>query len=688
MNANQPEKLVPPTDRNHATSAGDPANSGELAAGFGIASPQVTAVAFVMLILSGFSAPRCGAKVCDSDGSEANVRALHNAAHDGDTITLPAGTFSWTSRLDITKGITLQGATTINGAGTSNPTVTDATIIKDDTPRTGNVSGIIKVTCSVGQFFRMTGITFRSGALTTNIPGGAINLSTTDGNAAVQMRIDHCHFDQLYAGRVCWVTGWVYGVWDHNAMDIRGTTFPFHVNMRNYGGNNQINGNGSWADYPWYGTEKFFFIEDNTIKRINAAVVAPLIDGDNGGRWVIRHNYIENADPQGHGTEGGAYRGQRANEFYDNIVNNTVKWNGGGQRGGTSMWHDNVFLGYEPPKLAALANYRTTWIRPNTVWGISDGTSVWDRNDTEGNGTYVEGHPPFLFESGSATSANVVNGSQSTFTDSTKNWTPDQWKGYSIRNTNPAIDLGAYIISNTSNTITYWWGKAADSLRPATAKTKNRQMIFNAGDTYEIHRVLTVMDGCGMGKGDQVNGARHHPAAHASPPTTGKGHQVRGARQPAHASPPTTGKGDQARGARQPINTTVGRPFWTHEATEPCYSWNNVYSPNGHVLGFRGSGPPLLPPRENIEYFNLGGGFPADTTPSQVRSRYAAALNGVDYTGTFVYPHPLVTGAPTPTPSATPSFSRHLSKKEKQTQKRVKKSNQAWIRGSLKRDRE
>ena len=65
------------------------------------------------------------------------MQALHNAAHDGDTITLPAGTFTWTSRLNITKGITLQGATTIADAGTGNPTITDGTIIKDDTPRRG-----------------------------------------------------------------------------------------------------------------------------------------------------------------------------------------------------------------------------------------------------------------------------------------------------------------------------------------------------------------------------------------------------------------------------------------------------------------------------------------------------------------------------------------------------------------------
>jgi hypothetical protein len=66
----------------------------------------------------------------------------------------------------------------------------------------------------------------------------------------------------------------------------------------------------------------------------------------------------------------------------------------------------------------------------------------------------------------------------------------------------------------------------------------------------------------------------------------------------------------------------------------------------------------------NVDFFNLGAGFPADSTPSQVSSRYKAALNGVDYVGTFVYPHPLVTATSTPTPSTTPRFERHLLKKE------------------------
>jgi hypothetical protein len=623
----------------------------ELVADFRITSTRVSAAAaFVMLIWSSFSAL---AKVYDSDGSEASVWALLKAAHDGDTITLPAGTFSWTSPLLITKGITLQGATTISGAGTSAPVVNDNTIILDDIPRVANGT-IIRVQITPAQTPRITGITFRYGAITTS--GTACLTLNAVGATPGKMRVDHCHFDQLYEGWLMWVTGWNNGVADNNVMHVRGRSFPFQIRHDQYGGSSQTLGNGAWADYPWYGTDKFWFIETNTIIRIAAtAPPAALVDGDHGARWVIRHNYIENCLLQGHGTEGGPVRSQRANEVYNNVFNITLPHNAnGGARGGTLLRHDNVHLGYEPAAAGSLANYRLGWTRNDPVWGISDGTSVWDRNDTEGNGTYVEGHPPFLFDSGTATSPNVATANQSTFTDSTKNWTPDQWAGYSIRNTNPAVNLGTYIISNTSNTITYWWGSTSGG----------RQMTFSVGDTYEIHRVLTVMDGCGMGKGDQVGAGRQPPPAPASPPPTGKGHRVKG--------------------SRQPINTTVGRPFWTHEATEPCYSWNNVYLPNGHVLGFRGSGLAVLPPRENIEYFNLGGGFAADTTPSQVRSRYVAALNGVDYTGTFVYPHPLVTGEPTPVPGAIPRSQQHLQKKKQKRRKGgQKKSRMTWLQWTL-----
>src|SRR4030095_7570456 len=108
----------------------------------------------------------------------------------------------------------------------------------------------------------------------------------------------------------------------------------------------------------------------------------------------------------------------------------------GGSRGGTSLWHDNLITGGTPDQtaLCGLVNYREFPSHSNTPWGFADGTSPWDANDTEGNGTFVEGHQPFIFDQGTDNSS--VN-SKGVLHDSTKNWTPNQWVGYSVTNYKP-----------------------------------------------------------------------------------------------------------------------------------------------------------------------------------------------------------------------------------------------------------
>jgi hypothetical protein len=539
------------------------------------------------LILSGFSAPRCGATVYYSNGSVANVQAIHNnQAVDGDIIVLPAGVFRWTAGLNITKGVTIKGATTISGAGTANPIINDGTIVRDDTPRSGAAPYILAARMARGnQSFRLTGITFAAGTTTAGptLSNGPIRLHSDAENKL--MRVDHCHFDRLYQGRCIWPNGRCHGVADHNVMQARtgaglGVTQAFFI---------QHTDNEAWADYPWYGTDKFFFIEDNTISGfIN------LTDSYLGGRFVVRHNYLINAIVTDHGTEGGTVRGVRCKEVY----NNTFYWNTaghpGGQRSGTCLWHDNTVIGPSAPTpsgvLCNFTNYREGYFKAHPNWGIADGTSVWDANDTEGNGTFVEGHAPHLFNSGSATSATA----EGKLTDNTKRWTTNQWAGYSIKHTNPvsaSYGLGSYIISNTATTITF-----------ANCGGNQVHLIFNAGDTYKIHRVLVMMDQNGRGKTRAITG---------NPP-----HLV-----------------------------STGQPGYANSALEPCYSWNNVYAPTGQVLGLRADAQQPTT-KEGIDYFNLGKGFPANTTPSAVSYRYNAALNGVQYTRTFVYPHPLVTAQP------------------------------------------
>jgi len=526
-----------------------------------------------ILILTGVCAPRCGATVYSSNGSLANVQALVNVARDGDTITLPAGTFSWTSVLTVTKGIKLQGATTITGLP-NNPVVTDTTIIQDYTPRSGPDAGIVSAQVNASQSFRLTGMTFRYGGSTVYGGNGAIQVASTGPQPNSSVRIDHCHFDHLYWGYSMAIYGWIYGVDDHNVFDCNAAGLSHLIWHNAWAG--QTNGNGSWADFPYYGTEKFWFVEDNTI-RGNGPVTSGAIDCMNGGRFVARHNAFFNASPGGHGTEGGPQRGARGREVYDNAFNWTVGWGGHGQRSGGGIWHDNAWTGIASNNQnhTALTLYREIGAIGNNLsyWGLANGNNPWDVNDPHG-----------LYESGTDTSSAH---SQGTVHDSSKHWATNQWAGYSVTNKNPASACylhSSYIISNTSNTITYYYYGSGDRGAP---------LVFNTGDTYAIYRVLTALDQNGRGKGDLIS--------------------------------------------------ATSPPAWPNEALEPCFSWNNVHSPTGHAYGF-GSGSPTE--IANRDYYNLGAGFVADTIPSQVSSTYTAALNGVDYVSEFVYPHPLVVGVP------------------------------------------
>ena len=416
---------------------------------------KISGILLFIFILSGFSALRCEATVYQSNGSEANIQSIHDTqAQDGDTITLPAGTFTWTSALNITKGITLQGQTTISGAGTANPIINDGTIIRDDTLPRGLSNYIIAARMATSaQSFRLTGITFRPGT-TTTVGHAPIRLRSDVENK--NMRVDHCHFDHLYQTRCIWVNGWCEGVADHNVMRKRtgiGGTEAFLIQSGKYGNDSEALGNVSFADYPWYGTDKFFFIEDNTIE-FGAAT-----DSSQGARFVYRHNYNINAVVTDHGTESPYGRGQRAKEVY----NNTFHWTkpnpkpSGGQRGGTSLWHDNHITGNANigNNLCNLVNNRETFIYATPFWGIADGTGPWDANDTGGNGTFIEGHPPYLFAMGRATGGTVTFGAKATFTDSTKNWTPNRWTGYSIKKVGATASYGSYIIGNGAHSITY-----------------------------------------------------------------------------------------------------------------------------------------------------------------------------------------------------------------------------------------
>ena len=556
----------------------------------------------------------------------ADVQAAITQAAGGDTVNIPAGTASWTKRLTITKGITLKGQTTVNGAGRASPTVNDLTVVQDDVPsEVQNQSGGIYVLLkTASQAARITGISFTHGTRdTTGTEHWYIHFDCSDTQPNKLVRLDHCHLYGLRMGELIGITGWIYGLADNNFIETAYTSAgknkgarSFFGTMAGYRGPTLLRyrwqkggaggeGNGAWADFGWFGTDKFFFVETNTI-------FGSATDGDHGWRCVWRHNYFRNVTIADHGTEGGKARGRRAYEIYDNIFDWTIAHGSPfSQRSGNSLIHDNTFTGTagHQPVISNPSQFRQ-------VGGVSAkagfrpaADSPWDRNDTDGHGNFVEGQPAHLYESGTVTQDSVKSSAGVTLSDTSKHWTTNQWvdaaggTSYQIRNMNPKAApylKSASIISNTENTITCSFYGGGD---------RGPDLIWLNGDAYDIHRVLTTIDQTGRGKGDLVN---------------------------------------------KLINVRTGTQMWTRELVEPSFSWNNVQNPGNVELLFNATGCKTC--KQGRDYYDLGIGKPADSTPSTVTSILTAAVNGVQYKGDFTYPHPLtIEGTPTPTPTASPS---------------------------------
>jgi hypothetical protein len=505
-----------------------------------------------------------GAVINATSPSLTDVRRAIASAADGDTVMVPAGTASWTSNLTITKSITIQGQTTTN---TDDGTANDRTILVDNLARVGGGRGYFHCTTNAGQSLRITGITF-SGLNGSQSPmsNGAIRL----GGSSDHVRIDHCHFAYLHHGPMIAVYGAIFGVSDHNIFDhFVDQNFSHSIWMANYGGHDH--GDGAYAEDAGFGGPKFFFIEDNWISFDSwGGGAGGGVDAFFGGKYVFRHNRVWNATTLGHSTASSWVRGRgvRAQEIYNNEWHFNNPGTIDGTTGGSLIAHDNTFDGVAQRGFE-LQVYRQFWSYGPPFYG-ADGTQPWDVNDLH------------LYESGTLTSANNGVG---TMIDTSKNWTTNQWVNYSVKRTSD--NAMALIVGNASNTITYaGW----------------QSMNWAAGNQYQIHKVLTILDQPGRGKGDLLSG-----------------------------NPPTP----------------VG---WPHQEREPCYSWNNVFTPTGARINFvRGSGDTI---HQGRDYFN--------DTPMPGYTPYT-------------YPHPLTRSQPPPEARAS-----SLPQAQKEKKKWGGKEKRGW----------
>jgi FG-GAP-like repeat len=422
----------------------------------------------LILILSGFSALRCGAAVYHSDGSAANVQALHNYfAQNGDTIMLPAGTFTWTTAVRLSKAITLQG----KGIG--------RTIIRDAFQTRAVLGWHLEETANGAA--RLTGIEFQDGGRTQTAtsPGGVITIIGSNTNGTT-FRWDHCKMIGLNGAMTL---NTVIGVVDHNVI------------QSSYGGgfciwgsywNNDPAGYGdrSWSAPTNFGSSQFLFLEDNTYA-CTAAALRPMTDAYAGARFVVRHNSLYNANIANHGTDSsGRLRSGRAMEIYNNTfigrnLGNIV----GGCRGGIVLFYNNTVSGFWSNPLYMLIPFRS-FANLSRFRGGADGTNPWDVNRLGG---------PFFTGTAQGPSVGL------TVRVAGANWSTNQWAGYSVkRTTNLAGATGVtfgFITSNTANTFTYMDSGGFQG-----------NLKFASGDSLQLWKVDQALDQPGRAGGSLVTG--------------------------------------------------------------------------------------------------------------------------------------------------------------------------------------
>jgi len=304
-----------------------------------------------------------------ASGASANVQAAINAAQDGDTVVIPAGTYTWTTQVKVST----PKAITIRGAGI------DQTIIIDNVNKSGGreATVLMPISLALGKRFRLTGMTFRGMAQDTQVYNkGTV---TVAGNAQ-DFRLDHLKFDKPGTSAIRYY-GALYGVVDHCVFDLSNGKQGNVIWHENWGGHEY--GDGSFAEPLALGTEKAIYLEDNTF--IGSGVAgAGVVDSMGGGRFVFRHNSVTDDNLATHGTEStGRFRGVRSYEICDNVFTTShFLFCGIYLRGGTGVIFNNTFRGtggQSGYKIGILtANYRSD--RAYMPWGMATGTNPWDGN--------------------------------------------------------------------------------------------------------------------------------------------------------------------------------------------------------------------------------------------------------------------------------------------------------------------
>jgi len=258
-----------------------------------------------------------GATINAANCSQSTVQQAINSASTGDTVSVPAGSCTWSTLVTIAgKNITLAGA------GVDQTTITSSTL-NTNVIRIGTGS-------DSGNSSRITGFTLKGGYVVTDGDGWRVD----------HMKIDSNQLGTLGEGVWAWglrpgVPYGPTGLVDNNTfIDTRVLVFGFPDVAEHEG--------SLWVSPLGLGDPHAVYIEDNTF---TLHLQPDSLDCNYGGRLVYRHNVWTNSSIDLHSNQG--WRGCRRWEVY----NSTGQLTSGGYftpvffRGGTGVIFNNTITG-------------------------------------------------------------------------------------------------------------------------------------------------------------------------------------------------------------------------------------------------------------------------------------------------------------------------------------------------------
>ena len=325
---------------------------------------------------------------CNQTDVQSAVTSEQSSPLDGDIISIPVGTCTWTGTTGIAQSfsnsVTIQGAgaesSTSGGGG---PVGTDQTEIID------NISGTpdVAFTTVAGKSLRFTGIALvQNGSSTRGANNGMLQIL----GASTAIQVDHCHFYTINGGVGFRIDGAIQGVSNFDYYESPSSSVTNDLAIHNgetWQGDTAGNGDKSWTDTDHFGSSEFFFVED--CRFYNGYV----LDAHDGARYVFRYNTVtgDGSSAQqvtGHGLTDARGRAVRTVELYQNtfstptaIGNPTFSLNSGA----LLFWGNTIsqYKGAIEADYTRKSNATYTYLAPPNGWGYCGtafGPANWDEN--------------------------------------------------------------------------------------------------------------------------------------------------------------------------------------------------------------------------------------------------------------------------------------------------------------------